>query len=278
MPEKIPAVSVLVTCYNYGRFLADALDSILAQTFQDWECLIVDDGSTDDSREVAERFVAADPRFRLIATSHRGISAARNAGLAQVRGRYVQLLDADDAIAPEKLQLQSQYLDANPEAGLVFGDTEYFSGDISARSRTRTDISVPDHSRRADACGAALLPVFIRENFLVISGPLYRRTLAEKVGEFDEELRSYEDWQYWFRIALAGGCFHYRPTPGTETWIRYGHSSLMRNHMQMNRAGIQLRHYFRQYLHGSLARYNRIRLLRLRASQMVLRIKRIWKG
>jgi glycosyltransferase involved in cell wall biosynthesis len=273
MPESVPSVSIIVTCYNYGRFLPDALNSIRAQSFSDWECIIVDDGSTDNSAAVAMSFAQNDARFAVVQQEHSGISVARNTALGRVRGRYIQLLDADDAIAPEKIRLQSEYLDAHPEADIVYGSTEYFNESINNRSRSRTDIAVPDHSERKDACGATLVPQMLRENFLVISGPLYRASTAARVGLFATELRSYEDWQYWFRFALAGACFHHRPIPGTETWIRYGHSSLMKNHRQMNAAGIQLRHYFRAHAQGSMAIYNSVRLLRLRVRQLLLRLK-----
>jgi len=102
-----------------------------------------------------------------------------------------------------------------------------------------------------------------------VSCALFRTTLLQKAGIFDTAYKSYEDWHYWFRCALAGACFHYLPTEGTETHIRYGHASMMRQLRRMNSAGIQLRHFMEAHLEGRLARYNRYRLLKLS-------IKKIW--
>src|SRR5512142_2373135 len=94
-------VSVIVPVYNYGRYLPDALDSVIEQTYETWECLVVDDASGDDSAAVAERYAARDNRIRCIRQeSNRGVSAARNRGIAESRGAFVQFLDADDRLLP----------------------------------------------------------------------------------------------------------------------------------------------------------------------------------
>jgi hypothetical protein len=95
----------------------------------------------------------------------------------------------------------------------------------------------------------------------------------ERVGLFDTAFKSYEDWHYWFRCALAGACFHYWPEAGTEAYTRYGHPSLMSNLSQMNAAGRQFRKYMQPYFHGRLAWYNRYRRLRLAVKSVLLRLK-----
>jgi glycosyltransferase involved in cell wall biosynthesis len=273
MAELHPAVSVVIPCYNYGTFLGDALESLLAQEFTDWECIIVDDGSTDHSAAVANEYVKRDPRFRYVHQQNAGLSAARNAGLNLAQGKFLQFLDADDALAPGKLRLQHHYLEAHPEADLVYGATEYFQGTPASRRPERSDISLPDPRWMRTASGNELLNAFVHENFLVVSAPLMRTATVRRTGSFDTALKSYEDWHYWFRVALSGAAFHYWPEPGTESWIRYGHVSMMRNQVRMNHAGLQLRRYFATRLSGGLARYNQIRVLRLRAKQLLLRLK-----
>lgn len=101
-----PLISVIVPCFNQGRYLPDALDSVLAQTYPHWECIVVNDGSTDDTRQVALEYASKDARFRYVEQENRGLSGARNRGRREVRGTHVQFLDSDDTISPEKFQLQ----------------------------------------------------------------------------------------------------------------------------------------------------------------------------
>lgn len=102
-------VSVIIPAYNPGAFLDEALASVLAQTFEDWECVVVDDGSTED----LSRIDALDPRVRRIRQENRGLSIARNVGLMQSHSEYVAFVDADDLWAPHKLQAQVEMMDAN---------------------------------------------------------------------------------------------------------------------------------------------------------------------
>src|SRR3990172_4396851 len=108
-PFPVPVVSVIVPCYNHGHFLAEALESVLAQSWQLWECIVVDDGSTDDTRQVVEAFVQIDTRFQYLHQSNQGLSAARNAGIAVCKGSYIQFLDADDMLEEKKLEAQIVY-------------------------------------------------------------------------------------------------------------------------------------------------------------------------
>jgi glycosyltransferase involved in cell wall biosynthesis len=110
-----PLVSVIIPCYNYGRYLGDALDSIAAQTYSHWECLVVDDGSTDNTSDVGMQYAEKDSRFSYIYQQNGGVSSARNTALNKAKGKYIQLLDADDMLEPDKLQLQVSLLEENQE-------------------------------------------------------------------------------------------------------------------------------------------------------------------
>src|ERR1700749_5095001 len=98
-----PIISVIVPCYNYGHFITEDLNSISAQTFTRWECIIINDGSTDDSKSIIESFIADDPRYTLINIANSGVSAARNTGELQSRGIYLFPLDADNKMHPSCL-------------------------------------------------------------------------------------------------------------------------------------------------------------------------------
>ena len=99
-----PKVSIIMANYNYGRYIADALRSVQNQTLQDWECIVIDDGSLDDSVRIIEKFVRNDNRFRMICQKNRGIAMARNAGLDAARGEYIAFLDADDCYVENALE------------------------------------------------------------------------------------------------------------------------------------------------------------------------------
>ena len=108
-----PKVSIIIPCYNQAKFLPEAIASLQAQTLEDWECIIVDDGSTDNTAETAANWALKDPRIQWIQQNNMGSAAARDVGLRLAKGKYIQFLDADDTITPEKLEKQVDLMDAN---------------------------------------------------------------------------------------------------------------------------------------------------------------------
>jgi glycosyltransferase involved in cell wall biosynthesis len=124
--SSIPVVSVVIPVHNYARYVPEAIASVQAQTLQAWECVVVDDGSTDDTPEVLARLSALDDRITVVRQAQRGLSAARNHGLQASRGRYVQFLDADDLLHEGKLEVHVKALEARPDVDIVFGPTSYF--------------------------------------------------------------------------------------------------------------------------------------------------------
>jgi glycosyltransferase involved in cell wall biosynthesis len=124
MSTKHPTVSVVIATYNYGRYLAGAIDSVLAQTFQDFEIIVVDDGSTDDTPAVLQRYTA-DRRVRFFHETHRGHPQAKNRGLNASRGSFIGFLDADDEWLPTKLQKQVERFGDDRELGVVFAQRSF---------------------------------------------------------------------------------------------------------------------------------------------------------
>jgi glycosyltransferase involved in cell wall biosynthesis len=203
-------VSVIIPCYNYGRYLPEAVASVAAQTLGDLEIIIVDDGSTDETAEVIAGLV--DPRVRIRRTSNRGISAARNAGLDMARGEFIAFLDADDYWEPTKLERQVAIMDAEPEVTLVFTDFRRFSADGEVQEHQFS--FVPELGQlpvRASAAGGGL--VIIGDAFTALA-PLPQlpawiqtdlfRTAAVRDLRFAEELRLGEDLHYIMRCYLRG--------------------------------------------------------------------------
>ena len=181
-------MSVVVPCYNQAHFLGEAIESVLAQSYPNFEIIVVDDGSTDNTSEVAESY----PKVRLVRQENRGLSGARNAGMARSEGEYVVFLDADDRLLPEALETGVKHLEARPECAFVHG-----------HYRSVTIDGLPGPERPQPVIGedrhyAALL----RDNYIAMHATvMYRRTVFKSVGEFDASLRACEDYDLYLRIA-----------------------------------------------------------------------------
>ncbi|MCU1279812.1 MAG: glycosyltransferase family 2 protein, partial [bacterium] len=228
-----PLVSVIVPAFNYGHFLAHTLASVQAQTHSRWECIVVDDGSTDDTWEVSFAHAQRDPRIKYIRRNNGGLAAARNTGLGAARGDYVQFLDADDAIEARKLETQVAYLERQPHVGIVYGDVRYFDSETGAR---RCGLFVDEPwMPQSSGSGERLLRTLIRANIMVVNAPLVRRSVVDEVGRFDETLRSLEDWEYWIRCAAVGTWFEYRQDEGTLSLVRAHRRSMSQDRVEMLR-------------------------------------------
>jgi glycosyltransferase involved in cell wall biosynthesis len=187
------AVTVIVPCFNAGRYLDACLESIAAQTFGDLEVLIVDDGSTDDSPAIAAAWADRDPRMRATALSQRGGAAgARNAGLREASGGLIAFLDADDEWLPEKLTLQTEYLAERPETAMLAAPTIVIDADgrpvemTPPRSRPGYTVCIEDF--------------LFGTPRIATSSVIVRRAVVDDVGSFNERYRIIEDFNLWFRM------------------------------------------------------------------------------
>jgi glycosyltransferase involved in cell wall biosynthesis len=233
----VTRVAVIVAAYNYGRFVGDAIESIRAQTFTDWECVVVDDGSTDDTAVVAERYAELDPRVRCIRQPNRGVAAARNAALRATSSEFVQFLDADDRLEPWKLEEHVRYLDAHPETSIVFGNVVYFRTEEPARAMMsqygKLSKSVLDQPIHGSAEALRKLEHF---NFLHIASALSRRVDIDRAGGFGETIHGAEDYDLWLKCALLGSRFDHWEDPRPVAWIRVHHGSASRTYGKILRA------------------------------------------
>lgn len=230
-----PRVTIVIPCFNYARFLSSALQSVLAQTFDRWECIIVDDGSTDDTRQVTEAWVARDSRFRLIKTAHRGPSAARNEAISAASTEFVQFLDADDRLLPTKLENHVRYLDANPSTDIVYGHVGYFTDarpDILMHSPFGK-LSAPLTDRVHG--NAEALEKLEHYNFLPILAPLVRRSIFDKVGKLPEDVMASEDWLFWLCCAIYGCHFDYDGSDKAVAAVRAPRGNVMQYRRKMIR-------------------------------------------
>jgi glycosyltransferase involved in cell wall biosynthesis len=225
----VPRVSVIIPAYNAELYVREAIDSVLGQTFIDLEIIVVDDGSTDNTANIVGR--VSDHRVRLICQGNKGVSSARNAGINNSAGQYLQFLDSDDLILPGKLAAQVPLLDADPDVGLVYSSFRYFYDD-------RCDLAPPPWLRPPSDDPYREL---VAGSMFPCHAALLRRSAVTALGRFDEELDSGEDWDLWLRLARTGArfLFHsdllalYRQHPGSittcaATW-RHGHVQVMEN-------------------------------------------------
>lgn len=185
-----PIVSVIVPVWNRERFIAEAIHSILAQTFTEFELIVVDDGSTDGTRNVVASI--ADPRLHCLHREHRGISAAMNAGLAVAKGRYIARLDSDDGWLPDMLSTQVALLEARSDVGLVYARGECTDSDWRPLSMTwGYPLRYPGETFRSMVYNDSTCNITV----------VCRRECFERVGTYDESLQTSEDLDMWLRVA-----------------------------------------------------------------------------
>ena len=182
-----PLVTVVIPCYNQAHFLGEAIESVLSQSYKHFELIVVDDGSTDESSEVASRYEGV----RLIRQENRGLAGARNRGLGEAKGEYVVFLDADDRLLPGALEAGLRCFEAHPECAFVSGQSRRIAADGTLLSPWQPPHVEGDHY-------LALL----RSNYIGMhAAVMYRRGVFDDVGGFDVSLSACEDYELYLRIA-----------------------------------------------------------------------------
>lgn len=199
-------VSAIIVTYNRAAFLKEAIDSVLAQTYfqknpGDWELLVIDDGSTDGTRELVESYCQRSENIRYHYTENRGVSPARNLGLNLAQGEFIAFLDSDDLWLKEKIQVQLSYLKAFPEA--MFCLTE----EIWIRHGRRVN-QARKHQKYSGWVLDKVLPLCL----LSLSSAMFRRRMFDEIGQFDESLPVCEDYDLGIRIALRYP-YHFLSSP-----------------------------------------------------------------
>lgn len=193
-----PLVSVVIPCYNHAHFLADAVGSVVAQTDSRWELLIVNDGSPDDTRAVAQRLISEHPdrAIRLIEKPNGGLADARNAGIREARGTWILPLDADDGLAPTYLEQALAVVAADPDVDVVTSDLQEFGARSGSATPTPFSTTGILQGNQLSYCS------------------LYRRSLWERVGGYDVALPlGFEDWNWWIACSAQGLKVHIIPAP-----------------------------------------------------------------
>jgi glycosyltransferase involved in cell wall biosynthesis len=191
-----PKVSVIIPTFNSGRYLPEAVGSVFNQTLINWELIVVDDGSTDQTPEVIKPYLS-DNRVKYLFQNNNERSAARNKGLNHSLGEYIQFLDADDLIHSEKLKRQSDYLDCHEGVDVVLSEYCFFKDNVPG-----VFVGPPIQKHSGD-----IKKDMLRGNFVVVNSPLTKKEAIRSVGGFDETLTDSEDWDLWLRMLLSGIVF-----------------------------------------------------------------------
>jgi glycosyltransferase involved in cell wall biosynthesis len=214
MSENLNAkISVIIAAYNSGKYLARTLDSVLRQTFVDWELIVIDDGSTDNTPELISQYANKDSRIRALSQTNSGCSSARNAGLAAMRKtQYVIFLDSDDVWEPDALEALYNHIVANPEHIGVYGSARFIDqddklvrvGELEAECLIRET-----YQNGRVVCLNQDAPISF--NTLIVSCRiktpgmiLFRREAIDRVGKFDTSLTNAEDWDLYIRLSRYG--------------------------------------------------------------------------
>jgi glycosyltransferase involved in cell wall biosynthesis len=207
LSENFPRVSVIIPAYNQGRFLKDAVQSVLDQTYQDYEIIVIDDGSTDNTREIAAQFGS---RIRYCFQENLGLGGARNTGISLAHGNYLALLDSDDTWLPGYLEKMMALAAANPEAAVLYCGIRCMDADGN---------EVPQILHAKIVADAELYQTLVSGNFLIPSSIVLLRSAVVEAGMFDRDtttIHGCEDWDLWLRLAKQ-----YRFVGTTECLMRY---------------------------------------------------------
>lgn len=186
-----PLISVVIANYNYGRYLAETIDSVLAQTYPQIEIIFIDDGSTDDSLEIAQRYP-----ITVLSQKNQGVSTARNNAAQYAHGEYILFLDSDDLLYPDSLGvLQKRLEDEGPAAGFAYGQLQYFG------------------EKNTIFTSQAFDPKALSSENYIQTSALIRRTAFNEAGGFDRGFDLREDWELFIRLWHVGWKGAYLPRP-----------------------------------------------------------------
>jgi glycosyltransferase involved in cell wall biosynthesis len=185
---ELPLVSVIVPCYNLAAYLPTAIESVRSQTFSNWECIIVDDGSGDNTEETAMQIAKKDSRVKYFKIGNSGLAAARNSAIAHANGKYILPLDADDKIGDDYLRLAVKAMQENESVKVVYCKAEFFGEKTGSWD-------LPEFSLQTLASGN-----------VIFCSALFRRSDWEQAGGYDVNMKhAWEDWELWISILKNGG-------------------------------------------------------------------------
>ena len=232
MAEKA-LVSVIIPCFNYAHLIGDTINSIKKQTHENWECIIIDDGSTDHTKDIIQELANDDARIKYVYQKNSGPTVARNLGISLSKGNFIQFLDSDDLLEPLKLERQLSIFSDKPYADIVYGNTVYFRHTDENDLYSNLELtSTGDKSLGISGEGQDLIKEFLKKNLMVISSPLIKKELFTQFGKMDEKLFFNEDWELWLRFAVNNANFLFDDSKQAGVKIRV-HQSYSKDNFKM---------------------------------------------
>lgn len=228
--NKNQLVSIIIPTYNAEDYIKEAVDSTLRQIYKNIEVIVVDDGSTDNTRNVLEPYIVAG-KIRYIYQNNKGLAGARNTGIKNSKGVYIALLDADDLFLPEKIAEQVKVLETNRDFGVCYSDILHFTDSEPRRFY---------HHRYRYPSGD-IFEELLHRQFINPLAVIARREIFEKYGYFDENLRRSEDWDLWLKLARAEVKFYYLDKPLAHYRVRtVGNLSSIESEPEMKEKNLEV--------------------------------------
>jgi glycosyltransferase involved in cell wall biosynthesis len=262
-----PLISVIIPCYNYGNFIKECINSLLFQSYSNWECIIIDDGSTDNSKEIVQSLCAKDNRISYFLQPNSGPTVARNYGLKLAKGEFIQFLDADDLLEKKKLEKQLTIFNQNPDCDIVYGSVKYFASTDPEKLYDNIDLRSGPWMKNLSGKGDVMIFQLLKENIMVISSPLVRRALFIKFGNMNEELQFNEDWELWARFAIGNAKFQFDDSEGTLALVRV-HESYSKDIFKMYSNGLKACLLLNEKVHGR--RYRKIMIPKINYHKRII--------
>ncbi len=247
-------VSIIVPCYKQAHFLSESLQSVLNQTYSDWECIIVNDGSPDDTESIAQQWCNKDNRFSYLYKENGGLSSARNAGIATSKGEYILPLDADDCIHKDYLIKLVPELQQDNFLAIVSCYSRFFKKNLNN--------IVYELKPQGESCRSLL---YVNQ---LIATSLYRKKCWQEVGGYDESMKKgFEDWEFWLAITKTG--WEYKIVQEFLFYYRKSKKSMLtdtiNNHAESNKEYIYKKHkeiYIEDFENGLLVLFYQIKTYR----------------
>jgi len=227
-----PLVSIIIPTYNYGALIGQTLQCVLQQSYSNWEVIIIDDGSTDNTRDIIQPFIT-DRRFSYYKQENKGLPAARNAGIEIAKGEYIQFLDADDLLSEEKIAIQVEYMEKHQWLHISYTNGLYFKEDNVHETYANRRMTQTSWIPKLNGKGIHLIMELVRRNIMPVNAALMKREVFSLIGLQNDTLKSLEDWEFWLRCAIGDLYFGYCDHHSSIALIRLHSESMSIDKMRM---------------------------------------------
>ncbi|MCG2613981.1 glycosyltransferase [Terrimonas sp. NA20] len=268
-------ISVIIPCFNYGHLIGQTIESVCNQSFRDLELIIIDDGSTDNTEQVVRPYIQKDSRIQYYKYPNGGLGTSRNRGLSKIKGSFVQFLDADDLLESRKFEEQIRLFSENPETDVVYGSIRYFTTrpyDEADRKFTywgKNEEWMP----KVSGYGKSFLAQVLKGNFSHLSSTLFRRSVVDKVGLFENEISAVADYHFLLKCVIMNAYFQYHDTPHTYSLVRWHPDNMSKDPSYMRKEEVKMRELIMPLLTDAEARENNATAIK----GLTLMVDKSWK-